>query len=143
MILRSEQIVKYGDGTMKKLEELGEIPEAVLYPDTQVEVEPDEPTIDLEDYIEDIAKDAVKGCIFVTSLPDVSEADENTIYVLNVFEAEHNITIFDESDDKDQFIGAEKFFLILGQIIVQLYLLAVIIKMVMCGQIIQELELLQ
>ena len=110
MILRSEQIVKYGDGTMKKIEELGEIPEAVLYPDTQVEVEPDEPTIDLEDYIEDIAKDAVKGCIFVTSLPDVSEADENTIYVLNVFEAEHNITIFDESDDKDQFIGAEKVF---------------------------------
>lgn len=58
MILRSEQIVKYGDGTMKKLEELGEVPEAVLYPDTQVEVEPGEPTIDLEDYVEDIAKDA-------------------------------------------------------------------------------------
>ena len=57
MILRSEQIVKYGDGSMKKLEELGEVPEPVLFPDTQVEVESGEPTIDLEDYIEDIASD--------------------------------------------------------------------------------------
>lgn len=87
MILRSEQIVKYGDGTMKKLEELGEVPEAVLYPDTQVEVEPGEPTIDLEDYVEDIAKDAggtpawlpggsVTDCTFNTAkvLPDAMKA---------------------------------------------------------------------
>lgn len=56
MILRGDQVVKYGDGSMKTLDDIGA--EQVLFPNTQVQVDPDDPTMDLEDYIEDIAESA-------------------------------------------------------------------------------------
>lgn len=72
--------------------------------------EPSGKTKTLGDLIKDLSSESAKGSIFVDTLPEVSEAKENTLYILNVFEAAHNITIFDESEDKDKFIGAEKTF---------------------------------
>lgn len=55
MVLFGDMVVKYRDGTMKKLSEVGQV-EPVLFPDSQVSLEPDEPTIDLEDYIRDVVE---------------------------------------------------------------------------------------
>lgn len=55
MILYADMVVKYRDGTMKNLSEVGQV-EPVLFPDSQISLEPDEPTIDLEDYIRDVVE---------------------------------------------------------------------------------------
>lgn len=104
MILRSEQIVKYGDGTMKKLEELGEVPEPILFPDTQVEVESGEPTMDLEDYIEDIAADVGSDVKFVTELPEPSVDCLNKLFVIANIGTPETVTIFNAGGDKTEFI---------------------------------------
>lgn len=106
MILRSEQIVKYGDGTMKKLEELGEVPEPILFPNTQVEVEPGEPTMDLEDYIEDVASDIGPKVNFVTELPEAGSSTLNALYVISgyePFETEYE-TLFDAGGDTSKML---------------------------------------
>ena len=83
MILRGDQVVKYGDGSMKTLDDIGA--EQVLYPNSQVEVDPDDPTIDLEDYIEEVAGGgvgawqnggSVSDCAFNVAkvLPDAMKA---------------------------------------------------------------------
>ncbi len=55
MILLGDQVVKMRDGTQTRLKDLGGGGEPVLFPDTQVEVETGEPTVDLEDYVKEVA----------------------------------------------------------------------------------------
>lgn len=75
MILRGDQVVKYGDGSMKTLDDISA--EQVLFPNTQVQADPDDPTMDLEDYIEEIAEDA--GGSKWTLLGKLEEVAFNTL----------------------------------------------------------------